>query len=154
MIYLQHREVRNISHNGRNLYEKGDIKRAARGTHRIGDLHRGVLLVLGQKRLEKLLCFHSELRCNICFLVFLFLAVREKKFKKETVDEMAIANLRKCDSICCKIVMAAIVCIGFLSAVLRYAISPQDIGYMLMGVLVLISIFRTVLFCYMDTKGI
>ncbi len=88
------------------------------------------------------------------FWFFCFLAVREKKFKKETVDEMAIANLRKCDSICCKIVMAAIVCIGFLSAVLRYAISPQDIGYMLMGVLVLISIFRTVLFCYMDTKGI
>ena len=88
------------------------------------------------------------------FWFFCFLAVREKKFKKETVDEMAIANLRKCDSICCKIAMAAIVCIGFLSAVLRYAISPQDIGYMLMGVLVLISIFRTVLFCYMDTKGI
>ena len=88
------------------------------------------------------------------FWFFCFLAVREKKFKKETVDEMAFANLRKCDSICCKIVMAAIVCIGFLSAVLRYAISPQDIGYMLMGVLVLISIFRTVLFCYMDTKGI
>ena len=88
------------------------------------------------------------------FWFFCFLAVREKKFKKETVDEMAIANLRKCDSICCKIVMAAIVCIGFLLAVLRYAISPQDIGYMLMGVLVLISIFRTVLFCYMDTKGI
>lgn len=88
------------------------------------------------------------------FWFFCFLAVREKKFKKETVDEMVIANLRKCDSICYKIVMTAIVCIGFLSAVLRYAISPEDIGYMLMGVLVLISIFRTVLFCYMDTKGI
>ena len=80
--------------------------------------------------------------------------MREKKYKKETVDEMAIASLRKCDSICYKAVMVLIVCIGFLSAVLRYAISPQDIGYMLMGVLVLISIFRTVLFCYMDTKGI
>ena len=88
------------------------------------------------------------------FWFFCFLAVREKKFKKETVDEMAIANLRKCDSICYKIVMTAIVCIGFLSAVLRYAISPEDIGYMLMGVLVLTAIVRTAIFCYMDAKGV
>ena len=88
------------------------------------------------------------------FWFFCFLAVREKKYKKETADEMAVANLRKCDSICYKIVMAALVCIGFLSAVLRFTISPEVIGYMLMGVLVLMSVLRTVLFCYMDAKGL
>ena len=37
------------------------------------------------------------------FLFFCFLAVRERKYKKETVDEMAAANLKRCDSICYKI---------------------------------------------------
>ena len=67
---------------------------------------------------------------------------------------MAAANLKRCDSICYKIVTALIVCIGFLSAILRFAISSEVIGYMLMGVLVLISVIRTVLFCYMDAKGV
>lgn len=88
------------------------------------------------------------------FCCFCFLAMREKKYKKETVDEMAIASLRKCDSICYKAVMVLIVCIGFLSAVLKFVITSEIIGYMLMGVLVLISVLRTILFCYMDAKGI
>lgn len=88
------------------------------------------------------------------FLFFCFLAVRERKYKKETVDEMAAANLKRCDSICYKITMVLIVCIAFLSAILRFTISPEIIGYMLMGVLVLTAIIRTALFCYMDAKGI
>ena len=87
------------------------------------------------------------------FLFFCFLAVRERKYKKETVDEMAAANLKRCDSICYKITMVLIVCIAFLSAILRFTISPEIIGYMLMGVLVLTSVIRTLLFCYMDAKG-
>ena len=78
----------------------------------------------------------------------------KRNTKKETVDKMAIASLRKCDSICYKVVIILIVCIGFLSAVLRFAITSEIIGYMLMGVLVLISVLRTILFCYMDAKGI
>ena len=87
------------------------------------------------------------------FLFFCFLAVRERKYKKETVDEMAAANLKRCDSICYKITMVLIVCIAFLSAILRFTISPEIIGYMLMGVLVLTSVIQTLLFCYMDAKG-
>lgn len=34
------------------------------------------------------------------------------------------------------------------------AISAEVIGYMLMGVLVLMSIIRTILFCRMDAKGV
>lgn len=88
------------------------------------------------------------------FLFFCFLAVRERKYKKETVDEMAAANLKRCDSICYKITMVLIVCIAFLSAILRFTISPEIIGYMLMGVLVLTAIIRMAIFCYMDAKGI
>lgn len=88
------------------------------------------------------------------FLFFCFLAVRERKYKKETVDEMAAANLKRCDSICYKITMVLIVCIAFLSAILRFTISPEIIGYMLMGVLVLTAIIRMAIFCYMDEKGI
>lgn len=88
------------------------------------------------------------------FLFFCFLAVRERKYKKDTVDEMAAANLKRCDSICYKITMVLIVCIAFLSAILRFTISPEIIGYMLMGVLVLTAIIRMAIFCYMDAKGI
>ena len=88
------------------------------------------------------------------FLFFCFLAVRERKYKKETVDEMAAANLKRCDSICYKITMVLIVCIAFLSAILRFTISPEIRGYMLMGVLVLTAIIRMAIFCYMDAKGI
>ena len=88
------------------------------------------------------------------FLFFCFLAVRERKYKKETVDEMAAANLKRCDSICYKITMVLMVCIAFLSAILRFTISPEIIGYMLMGVLVLTAIIRMAIFCYMDAKGI
>ena len=83
------------------------------------------------------------------FLFFCFLAVRERKYKKETVDEMAAANLKRCDSICYKNTMVLIVCIAFLSAILRFTISPEIIGYMLMGVLVLTAIIRMAIFCYL-----
>ena len=88
------------------------------------------------------------------FMFFCLLAARERKYKKETVDEMAAANLKRCDSICYKIAMVLIVCIAFLSAILRFTISSEIIGYMLMGVLVLTAIIRMVIFCYMDAKGI
>ncbi len=88
------------------------------------------------------------------FFFFCFLGVRERQYKKEVVDEMAATNLKRCDSVCYKITMVLIVCIGFLSAILQFAISPEVIGYLLMGVLVLTSIVRTILFCYMDAKGV
>ncbi len=86
-------------------------------------------------------------------LFFCFLGVRERKYKKEVVDEMAAANLKRCDSVCYKITMVLIVCIGFLSAILRLVISSEVIGYLLMGALVLTSMIRAILFCYMDAKG-
>lgn len=88
------------------------------------------------------------------FLFFVLLASRERRYKKECVDELALTNLRRCDSICFKITMTAIICIGFLSAILRPAVSSEIIGYMLMGFLICISIIRTIIFYIMDTKGV
>ena len=100
--------------------------------------------------------FRSIQQCVaiFAFMFFCFLAMRERKYKKETVDEMAAENLKRCDSICYKITMVLIVCIAFLSAILRFTISSEIIGYMLIGVLVLTAIVRTAVFCYMDAKGI
>lgn len=89
----------------------------------------------------------------LAFFLFILLSIRMAKYKKEVNAEMAIANLRKCDSNCFKIIIVLIVCIGFLSEILRFRISSEIIGYMLMGVLVFISIIRVILFCIIDKKG-
>lgn len=87
------------------------------------------------------------------FFLFVSLSIRETKYKKEVKDEMVVINLRKCDSICLKIITILIVCVGFLSAILRFRISSEIIRYMLMGILVGISIIRFTLFCIIDKKG-
>lgn len=100
--------------------------------------------------------YYDSIQNGVAIFAVLFLcllASRERKYKKEVVDEMAEANLKKCDSICYRIFAVAIVCIAFLSALLRFTISSEVIGYLLMGLLVAVSIVRTVLFCYLDTKG-
>lgn len=86
-----------------------------------------------------------------CFLCILL--VREKKYKKEVVDEMAVVNLKRSDSICYKIALASITIIGFFSAILRLIVTSEVIGYMLMTLLVLMSILRTMIFCYLDARG-
>ena len=87
------------------------------------------------------------------FFIFVSLSIRIAKYKREVTDEMAITNLRKCDSICLKIITILIVCIGFLAAILRFSVTSEIIGYMLMGVVVCISIIRFILFCIIDKKG-
>ena len=87
------------------------------------------------------------------FFIFVSLSIRMAKYKREVTDERAITNLRKCDSICLKIITILIVCIGFLAAILRFSVTSEIIGYMLMGVVVCISIIRVILFCIIDKKG-
>lgn len=81
-------------------------------------------------------------------------ATRLKKYKQEAVDEMAETNLRRCDSICLKIGVAAMIVIGFACAVGRMALTTEIIGYALMGTLVALAIIRTVIFCVMDKEGV
>ena len=89
----------------------------------------------------------------LAFFFFVAESIRMSKYKKEVNDEMAIANLRKSDSICFKILVMLIIFIAFLSAILRFEISSEIIGYVLMGVTVFISIARVILFNIIEKKG-
>lgn len=87
------------------------------------------------------------------FLFFIAQSIRISKYKREVNDEISIANLRKSDSICFKILVILIIFIAFLSAILRFEISAEIIGYVLIGSIVLISIVRVMLFYIIDKKG-
>lgn len=78
------------------------------------------------------------------FYYFVSRAIRVKKYKQESPDEMAEANLWRCDAICLKI----------SCAVGRMVLTTEIIGYGLMAALILISVVRTIIFYLMDKKGL
>ena len=84
------------------------------------------------------------------FYYFVNRSIRLKKYKQEAVDEIAETNLKRCDSICLKIGVAAMIVIGFACAVGRMVLTTEVIGYALMGTLVALAVIRTVIFCMMD----
>ena len=88
------------------------------------------------------------------FFYFVFRASRLRKYKQENIDEMAELNLKRCDSICLKLCVAALTLIGFLCALGRLVLTTEVIGYCLMGTLILIEVVRTVAFWLMDEKGL
>lgn len=88
------------------------------------------------------------------FYYFVSRGIRIQKYKQETPDEMAEANLKRCDAICLKISVAAIIIIGFLCAAGRFSLTTEVIGYGLMGTLVFLAVVRTVIFYIMDKKGL
>ena len=95
------------------------------------------------------------------FYYFIARGIRLRKYKKEKTDEMAETNLRRCDALCLKVGAAAIVVmseekakvLGFVCAIGRMVLTTEIIGYCLMGLLLLLAILRTVVFCLMDAKG-
>lgn len=113
-----------------------------------------VLLDVGTERLERLL--HDRSKRYFCFQLLLFRFPRHpgQKYKQESPDEMAEANLRRCDAICLKISVAAFIVIGFTCAVGRMVLTTEIIGYGLMATLILISVVRTIIFYLMDKKGL
>ena len=82
------------------------------------------------------------------FYYFISRGIRLKKYKQETPDEMAEANLRRCDAICLKISVAVLIAVG------RFALTTEVIGYCLVGMLVLLAVVRTIIFYVMDKKGL
>ena len=88
------------------------------------------------------------------FFYFVSRSIRVRKYKQESIDEMAETNLKRCDAICLKISVVALVLIGFACAVGRFVLTTEIIGYFLIGVLILIAIMRTIIFCIMDKRGI
>ena len=111
--------------------------------------------------------FPSAELLEVFLLLFLLLAAfvlvitrqakylsRELFHLQEAADEMAEANLHRCDSICLKVCMAALIGIGFACAIGRLVLTTEVIGYCLMGTLILIEVVRTVAFWLMDEKGL
>lgn len=90
----------------------------------------------------------------LAFFIFIGESMRMSKYKKEVKDEMAMVNLRKSDSICFKVLVGLIILTAFLSAILKFKISSEIIGYILVGIIVFISIVRVILFYNIDKKGI
>ncbi len=88
------------------------------------------------------------------FWYFVFRAIRVRKYKQEAADEMAEANLRRCDAICLKISVAVLIAVSFLCAAGRFALTTEVIGYCLVGMLVLLAVVRTIIFYVMDKKGL
>lgn len=85
-------------------------------------------------------------------IFFIAQAFRIRKFKNEVADEMAMANLKRADSICLKIATVAGIVIAFLGAM--EIINHLQMGYSIMLSLIVLAIVRTVIFYVMDTRGI
>lgn len=92
--------------------------------------------------------------CTFTFYYFVSRSNRIKKYKQETPDEMAEANLKRCDAICLKISVVALILISFVCAAGRFALTTEIIGYCLVGTLVLIAIIRTIIFYIIDKRGL
>lgn len=85
-------------------------------------------------------------------LFFAMQANRIRKYSKEEKDELAIQNLRRTDAIGFKIMIAATIAIAFACAVTF--IDGRMAGYALMGMILVLTVIRFVIFCVMDNKGV
>ena len=92
--------------------------------------------------------------CVSWFAVIFFglMAVRVWQYKKEKQDELSIQNLRRSDAICMTIVVVGMIALAFAGAV--EAVSGIVMGYLLVGLLVVLAVVRTVAFSVMDLKGV
>lgn len=83
-------------------------------------------------------------------------AIRINKYKKEGIDELAEENLRRCDSICLKLLVIVMAVTAYLGGILGHVdgISMATMGWIIVGAILGLSIFRTVLFIIMDIKGV
>lgn len=89
------------------------------------------------------------------FSFFTLQMIRISKYKKEGIDEMAEQNLKRCDSICLKLLVGVMVAVAFGAAILGHAnvVSTGFIGWAIVLSILALSIIRTVMFVVMDNKG-
>lgn len=92
------------------------------------------------------------------FLITFFVlqANRIKKYKKEGIDEMAEQNLKRCDSICYKMLIAAMVVTAWICAINGHTgvISSEFIGWIIILTILALTVIRTIIFSIMDVRGI
>ena len=90
------------------------------------------------------------------FSFFTLQMIRISKYKKEGIDEMEEQNLKRCDSICLKLLVGVMVAVAFGAAILGHAnvVSNGFIGWAIVLSILALSIIRTVMFVVMDNKGV
>ena len=99
--------------------------------------------------------YYDNIQYAVAAFTFIFLLSqysRIRKYNKEVADEMALANLKRADSICLKIALIASIVIAFTGAM--ELINQLQMGYIIMILLVVTTIVRTIIFYVMDTKGV
>ena len=89
-------------------------------------------------------------------IFFAIQASRIKKYKKESVDEMAEHNLRRCDSICFKIFIIVMLVTAWICAIIGHTntIGPEFVGWIIVLTILGLSIIRTAIFLIMDSRGV
>lgn len=91
----------------------------------------------------------------------IFQAIRIQKYKKESVDEMAERNLKRCDSFCLKLLLVVMIVVaggcvifGDGNEVGTVIINTGIIGWIIVLSILVLSIIRTVMFMTLDIKGV
>lgn len=91
------------------------------------------------------------------FIVFfIIMASRIRKYKKEHVDELAEKNLKRCDSICYKLIFFVMIAIAFYAGIAGHlkGFKGSTVGWIIMISLIVISVLKTIMFTIMDSKGV
>ncbi len=83
---------------------------------------------------------------------FVLQAGRIRRFSKEEKDELAVRNLRRTDAIGLKIMVLAAAVTAFGCGI--GALSAGVAGYVLVGMILVLSVLRTIIFWVMDSKGV
>lgn len=99
--------------------------------------------------------YYDNIQYAVAAFTFIFLlsqSSRIRKYNKEVADEMALANLKRADSICLKIALIASIVIAFTGAM--ELVNQLQMGYIIMILLVVTTVIRTIIFYVMDTKGV
>ncbi len=98
--------------------------------------------------------YYDVIQHTVAVFTILFAALqasRLRRYSKEEKDQPAIETLRRIDAIGLKLMVAAAIIIAFACAV--GAIGGPAAGYGLLGMILVLSALRFILFCGMYPKG-
>ena len=93
--------------------------------------------------------YYESIQYAVAVFTIIFLtsqASRIIKFKKEIVDEMALANLKRADSVCLKIALVSSIVIAFAGAM--EVVNQRQMGYIIMAMLIVFSALILLSICF------
>lgn len=99
--------------------------------------------------------YYTTIQYAVCGFTVLFLVIqadRIRKYSKEEKDELAIQNLRRMDAVSLKVMIAVTIVIAFAGGI--SFIDGRMAGYALVGMILVLTVMRFVIFCVMDSKGV